>query len=131
MSQDRHLPDLGARLDAALRELYASPTDPAYWPGLEGRVLARIRQSRDDAWPEWYQLFGGWTGPRALAGVLAAGIAALAAASALVQSRAAEASVAYEEVVEATPAPAIAAVARSTGVAGDGREATLRYVISH
>lgn len=126
MSQ--HQPDnpVDELLQASLRGLYAPPADPAYWAGLEQRVLARI-QSRADAGIEWWQVVGGW----GRAGAIAAGIAVLVAGAAVVQTRAAEARVAYEAVVETTPALPLTAVARTTGTATDGREATLRYVISH
>ena len=126
MSHNRLPPDADARIAAALREMYAPPTGPAYWAELEGRVMARLRQAPDAA-PEWWQLLGGWTG----ASALAAGVAAIVAATVLVQTRAAERRVAYEAVVEAAPTPALAAVVRTATAPGERREATLRYVISH
>ena len=58
--------------------------------------------------------------------------AARAAAAALFQLRAADARAAYEAVVETTPALPLTAVARTTSSTPvDGREATLRYVITH
>ena len=114
-------------LRAALRDIYAPPADAAYWHGLEARVLARVRHGASDG-NEWWQLLGGW----ARAGVVAAGLAATAAGATLMQTRAAEARVAYEAVVESTPSLPLTAVARGEGEApADGREATLRYVISH
>jgi hypothetical protein len=113
-------------LGALLRDAYAPPADPAYWASLEARVMARVRES-GDATQEWWQLLGTW----ARAGAVAAGITAVAAAAALFQLRAADARAAYEAVVEGTPAPTLTAVARTAGAPADGREATLRYVISH
>lgn len=128
----RHTPDDGRGgpddpLAALLRERYAAPTDPAYWAGLEARVLARVRQGADAAAPEWWQLLGRWS----RVGAVAAATTALVAAAALVQSRAAAARAAFEAVVETTPALPITAVARTAVTPADGREATLRYVITH
>jgi hypothetical protein len=111
---------------AMLREAYAPPSDPAYWAELEQRVMARVRQG-GDATLEWWQLLGRWS----RAGAVAAGVAAVAAAGALFQLRAANARAAYEAVVETTPALPLTAVARTATTPADGREATLRYVITH
>ena len=111
---------------ALLRAHYAAPADPAYWAGLEARVLARVRQGAD-ATPEWWQLLGRW----ARTGAVAAAVTAVAAAAALVQLRAADARLAFEAVVETTPALPVTAVARTADTPADGREATLRYVITH
>jgi hypothetical protein len=126
MTHDNRQPDRDALVTAALRDIYAPPADPAYWAGLEARVLARVRAEGVEA-PEWWQLLGGW----ARAGALAAGITALAAGAALLQTRAAEARAAYAAVVETTPAIPLAAVARGAEAPAEGREATLRYVITH
>ena len=111
---------------ALLRDAYAPPADPAYWAELETRVMARVRQESDAAL-EWWQLLGRWS----RAGAVAAGVGAIAAAAALFQLRAADARAAYEAVVETTPALPLTAVARTTTTPSDGREATLRYVITH
>lgn len=53
----------------ALRDEYAPPADPAYWNGLEARVLAAVRQSagrvagRAAAPLEWWQALAGWGRP--------------------------------------------------------------------
>jgi hypothetical protein len=127
MSQDDRTGGGDDRLRALLRDVYAPPSDPAYWSGLEARVLARVRLGAPERAVEWWQLLGAW----ARAGAVAAALTALAAAAALVQTRAVEARVAYEAVVETTPALPLTAVARSATTPSDGREATLRYVISH
>lgn len=114
------------RVRALLRDLYAAPADPAYWAGLEARVLARVREG-GEATLEWWQLVGRWSRGAALA----AGVGGLAAAAALFQLRDAEARAAYEAVVETTPAISLTAVARTTATPADDREATLRYVITH
>ena len=124
MTQPGPHDDGGDPMRALLRAHYAAPADPAYWAGLEARVLARVRQGAD-ATPEWWQLLGRW----ARAGAAAAAVTAAAAAAALFQLRAADARAAFEAVVETTPA--ITAVARTADTPADGREATLRYVITH
>ena len=129
MTQDNRQHDRDERVTALLRDIYAPPQDPAYWAGLEARVLARVRAegAAGAAAPEWWQLLGGW----ARAGALAASLAALVAGAALLQTRAAEARAAYAAVVETTPAIPLSAVARSADAPAEGREATLRYVITH
>ena len=110
-----------------LREIYAPPADPAYWAGLEARVLARVRSGAEPV-AEWWQVLDGW----ARVGAAAALLAALASSAALLQSRADEARVAYETVVETTPALPLTMLARTSGrPAAYEREATLHYVISH
>ena len=126
MSQLGPHDDADRPMRALLRAHYAAPADPAYWAGLEARVLAHVRQGAD-APAEWWQLLGRW----ARAGAVAAAVTAVAAAAALVQLRAADARLAFEAVVETTPALPVTAVARTADTPADGREATLRYVITH
>lgn len=109
------------RVTQLLRELVAAPADPAYWAALEARIMARV--GGGSAQLEWGPLFAGW----ARIGVAAAAVALLAVGVVLVQTRATEARVAYEAVID-TP-PAARAVLPSRGVSG--REATLFFVISH
>ena len=116
----------GDRVRALLRDVYAPPGDPAYWAGLEARVMARVRQGGESTL-EWWQLVGRWS----RAAALAAGVGGLAAAAALFQLRDADAHAAYEAVVETTPSLPLTAVARTAVSPADGREETLRYVISH
>jgi hypothetical protein len=107
-------------LTRALRRLYAAPTDEAYWNALARRIMTRIAEEGEG----WWQPLAAW----ARFGVLAAGIALAVASVALSRSRAAEASLAYETVIE-TPrtAPLQIAIEQKPG---SDREATLRYVIS-
>ena len=128
----------------ALRAMYAPPSAPGYWDGLEARIMAHVRTARDGASAlprmamapavEWWQVMSGWMG----AGAWAAGVAAVVAAAALFHSRAVERRVAYAAVLEATtiapgapdaPAPGTPATAVAPG-AGSDREAALRYVLS-
>jgi hypothetical protein len=138
----------GASRDAAvtdfLRRTYAPPTDLAYWAGLERRVMAGVRGAEVAA-PEWWQPFTGWV----RMGLCAAGLAAVVAGAALVQSSAAEGRAAYAAVLDASPAPVPAQAASARVRAGRrddpqaerdleqgaererAREATFRFVISH
>jgi anti-sigma-K factor RskA len=126
MTDHRHTGGSDDALRALLRDVYAPPAGPEYWAALESRVLAHVRQGTAETL-EWWQLLGAW----ARAGAVAAGVVALAAGAALLQARAADARAAFEAVVEATPTLPLTAVARRENTPTDGREATLRYVISH
>ena len=133
MSLDEMRPPDGRDVEITrlLRETYRAPADDGYWESLEQRFVARVRDAGARASGvasgvaadagEWWQAFSGWV----RAGLVAAGIAMVAAGMAMMRTRAAEARVAYEEVLE-TPAPLTAPVP------GDPeRDATLQYVISH
>ena len=109
------------RVTRLLRDLVAAPADPEYWTALEARIMARVTGHAPQL--DWGQLFAGW----ARIGVAAAAVAVLAVGAVLVQTRASEARVAYEAVID-TP-PAARAVLPSRGVTG--REATLFFVVSH
>lgn len=123
-----------------LREAHAAPSDAGYWDGLEARVMARVRTARASAAAgiapavEWWQVLSEWAG----AGAWAAGVAALIAAAAVLQSREAERRVAYTAILEATavapsrpgaPAPGTPVPAVAPGATSD-RDAALRYLLS-
>jgi hypothetical protein len=132
-----------------LRRTYAAPDDLDYWTRLERRVMAGVSGSADALTSaEWWQPFAGWV----RMGLAAAGLAAIVAGAALMQSRAAEGSAAYAAVLDAPVAlPALQASAReprshaggarndpqlqrrleTEAEAARAREATLRFVISH
>jgi hypothetical protein len=119
----RYPDDRDPEVTRLLRAAYRAPADPAYWEGLEQRIMSRIAAAA--ATPatqaaEWWEAFAGWT----RAGLVAAGIAAAMVATALMQTRAAEARLAYEAVVEAPPALAGAQVLRAPGISD--RAAALR-----
>jgi hypothetical protein len=117
------------RITNLLRAAYRAPDDPAYWGALEARIVARVLGA--DARPtEWWDAFAGWT----RAGLLAAGVVAAIALAAAFETRAEEARVAYEAVVEAPPLLAGQRAVRAASARlprADAREATLRYVIAH
>ena len=103
-----------------LRERYRAPSDPAYWEALERRIMARVRSEP----LEWWHAFGDWAG----AGLAAAGLAALLAGLAWrEQARGAEARMAWESVIDTSPAATVAGAPRPA----TDREATIRYLISH
>jgi anti-sigma-K factor RskA len=64
-------------LEAALQAVYAAPADDGYWAGLEGRIMARIRQAEEQG--EWWGVFAEWR----TAGLVAAGLMLTLASAAL------------------------------------------------
>lgn len=108
------------RVAAFLRERHAAPADQGYWDALEARVMARVRGEP----LEWWDAMSGWMGR----GLVAAGIAALLAGIAFqAQNRVVEARIAYEAVLDSSPAATVAGAPRAT----TEREAAIRYLISH
>ncbi len=107
-------------LTRALRAVYATPTDPAYWAALEARIMARLAREED----AWWRPFRDWV----RIGLVAAALAIAAAGLALVHSREVEARVAYQTIVETPRTLAEQIVTETSGL--PEREATLRYVIS-
>ena len=85
---DRHIA-------AALKPLLAPPSDtPAYWDGLQRRVMARV--SNAAALPTWWSLSPGV----ARIGLVAAGLAIFALGALALQSREIETRMAFEAVTE-------------------------------
>ncbi|HEY0971129.1 MAG TPA: hypothetical protein VGE02_09195 [Gemmatimonadales bacterium] len=81
----------------ALAPLYAAPTDEAYWDDLHARIMRRVRGAAEEG--AWWMVLSHWARAGAAAAVL---IAALAGAL-LVQHRANEARVAYEQMLNQSP----------------------------
>ncbi len=107
-------------LTRSLRAIYARPSDAAYWAALEARIMAHIAEEVEGWWTpfrEWVRL-----------GLVAAGIAGVAAGTATVRSHNAQTGLAYRTVVE-TPLTLTAQIATQTGDRSS-REATLQYLIS-
>jgi hypothetical protein len=122
MTTDARVPDDRDRdLTRLLRAAYEPPADPAYWEGLERRILARATAGGLAPAAEWWEAFAGWT----RVGLIAAGLAAAVAAAAMFQTRAAAVRVAYEAVVETPPLLSGAQTMRTAGASE--RHATLRY----
>lgn len=108
------------RVVAFLRERHAAPADAGYWDALEARVMSRVRGEP----VEWWEALSGWMGR----GLVAAGIAALLAGLAFQsQNRVVAARIAYESVLDSSPAATVAGAPRAT----TEREAAIRYLISH
>lgn len=101
-----------------LREVYASPDDPAFWDALEARILARIAAEGD----AWWLPFQDWI----RTGVVAAAILVAAVALTLAQLRTETRREALQTVIE-TPRTLAHQMATETSTLPD-REATLRLV---
>ena len=104
-----------------LRAIVAPPEDPAYWTGLEARIMARIARDGEEgrSWAfseRTYQL-----------GLMAAALTMIVAGSMYLRERALERRMAYETVIEA---PVNAQVFARRGIVPD-RQATLRAVTDH
>jgi hypothetical protein len=85
-------------LTRELRAIYAAPTDPAWWAGLEHRINARLDAAV--AADEWWTVPDRWL----RVGLIAAGFAVIVAGAMLMRSQAQVRSMAYETVVDpATP----------------------------
>ena len=109
-------------ITSALRAIYAAPEGDAYWDSLESRILARVT----DGGGEWWSFLDRWVG----AGFAAAGLVAALLGVATMRARTAEAQDAFEAELEAPSGVPLAVQARSAASDANGREATLRYVIS-
>lgn len=108
-------------LTRALRAVYAAPASEAYWDDLARRILARIADAEGEG---WWAFAAGW----ARLGIIAAAVALMIAGLALSRSRATEAQIAYQTIIE-TPRSAPLQLATDADRRTQ-RDATLRYVIS-
>lgn len=108
-------------LTRLLRERYAAPAGDDYWRGLEGRIMAHVRDAAAEA---WWQPFGGWV----RAGMAAAAATLLITGASLLWSGASSEPGLYRAVLDAPAAPL-----RTAGESGtsSAREATLEYLITH
>jgi len=105
-----------------LRAIVAPPADPGYWDALERRIMARIERGQDEG--RWWVL-----SPRAYQiGLVAAGLTLILAGSVYLRSRAVDARMAYESVIE-TPGVDTPVFARRGPL--DERRATLRAATGH
>ncbi len=105
-----------------LREMYAPPTDEAYWSRLEASIMARVT---GDPGASWWTVVSGWVP----AGVAAAAVACLLAGFALMQERAAERQIAYEQAMRGSAPVSVQTVVRPSSMSE--RDATLQLVLSH
>ena len=60
--------DQSPAVTALLRSMYAPPSNPAYWSGLEQRIISRLRENGPVA---WWAVFSEWRS----AGMIAAAVA--------------------------------------------------------
>jgi hypothetical protein len=81
-------------LTRELRAIYAAPTDPSWWAGLEQRITARIGAAA--AADEWWTVPDRWL----RAGLVAAGIAVIIAGALVMRSQTQATSMAYQTVVD-------------------------------
>jgi hypothetical protein len=102
----------------ALREIYSTPDDPAFWDALEAKIMARITAEGD----AWWLPFQEWV----RTGLVAAGILVAAAALTLAQLNAESRREALKTVIE-QPRTLAHQMATETTPLPD-REATLRLV---
>ncbi len=70
-------PITDSELVDALRDVYAPPSEDGYWSGLEGRIMARLRQAEEQG--EWWGVFAEWR----VTGLVAAGLMLSLAGAAL------------------------------------------------
>lgn len=77
-----------------LRAIVAPPTDPTYWESLERRIMARVEKGAEEG--RW------WVLPERVyqLGLIAATLTLIVAGSVYLRSRAVEARMAYESVIE-------------------------------
>lgn len=85
-----------------LRALVAPPVDPGYWETLERRIMARLEKGMEEG--RWWAL----SERTYQLGLLAAGLTLILAGSVFLRSRAVEARMAYETVIEAADQPVYA-----------------------
>lgn len=105
-----------------LRAMYAPPADESYWTGLERRILARLEKGAEEG--RWWVL----SERMYQIGLLAAGLTLIVAGSVYLRSRAVEATMAYETVIE-TPGHDTPVFARRGPL--DESRATLRAATGH
>ena len=91
----RDAPD--EELGRVLAPLYVAPGDEAYWDDLHARIMRRVKVATEEG--AWWVVLSGW----ARAGAAAAVLAAALAGALLMQHRANEARLAYEDMLNQSP----------------------------
>ncbi len=115
-----------------LEQMYAAPSDPAYWSDLQVRILSRISDSDPGL---WWVFLGKWS----RAGVVAAALALMAAGIASVVTQQADDAFAYSSVLDdgmpvvttpsvTVPGTTLERVSSMVGLTEN--EAAVRYVLS-
>ncbi len=77
-----------------LRAIVAPPADPSYWERLEQRILARLERGQDEG--RWWAL----SERTYRIGLIAAALTLIVSGAVYLRSRAVEARMAYETVIE-------------------------------
>ncbi len=92
-----------------LRSIYAAPSDPAWWVGLEQRISARIDAAI--AADEWWTVPERWL----RVGLVAAGFAVIVAGAVIMRSQTqASRSMAYQTIVDPATADLLEVAERGT-----------------
>ena len=117
---------LDESLTALIRDAYAPPGGDAYWPGLEGRIMARVASHVDGDAP-WWSVHAPWARPALIAAV---GIFALAGIvnQQFVES---ESQLAYDSVLQSATPDVVATSEEIISVERGTDGATLSYFLSH
>jgi hypothetical protein len=123
MSDNIRLHNDGDEVTRGLREVYAAPSDDAYWRGLEARILSRLTESAVST-VAWWEELDRWMRPA----LVAAGIVLLAVSLAMLRSYQTEQRMTYEAMLTPTPYPVETAV---RPVLQGQREATFRYLMTN
>ena len=79
-----------------LRAIVAPPSDPGYWESLEQRIMARLEKGSFADEGRWWAL----SERTYRIGLIAAGLTLIVSGSVYLRSRAVEARMAYEQVIE-------------------------------
>jgi len=120
-----------ADITKTLREIYAPPTESAYWDGLESRILSYVKAHRDAVIPvNWWSDLASWAGP----GLAAAALLFVAAGMLWSKQGEEDLRASYEAVTDTLAVDALPGAIQVVQAPHDGssqREATFRYVLSH
>lgn len=113
-----------------LREMFAPPADRTYWSRLESSIMTRVSGDphspvTGDPRESWWTVVAGWVP----AGLAAAALALLAAGFALMQDRASERQIAYEQAMRGSAPVSVQTLVRPSTMSE--REATLQVVLSY
>lgn len=113
-------------LTALIRDAYAPPGGDSYWPGLEGRIMARIASHSETDAP-WWNVLAPWARPALVA---AAAIFALAGVvnQQFVES---DSQLAYDSILQSVTPDVVATSEEIISVERGTDGATISYFLSH
>ena len=129
---DLRLDDEGdATITAMLRDVYAAPSEGAYWDSLEARIMSYIKAHRAAVIPvNWWSDLASWAAP----GMAAAALLFVAAGLLWSRQNDEELRTSYDAVTESLASDVLPGAVQVATAPHDGssqREATIRYVLSH